>query len=116
MLLSAKSEEITCKTGENEKPLPTGIVAYGWVWAFPLLGAEFGINPVSARELDLSDFGELKVDRLRGGVCPGTPLTIYTSWQDGPRYRSDLEIDGIRLADYKLDDSPEGGGFGVMVP
>jgi len=116
MLLSAKSEEITCKPGENEKPLPTGIVAYGWVWAFPLLGAEFGINPVSAREVDLSDLGELKGDRLRGGVCPGTPLTIYRSWQDGPRYHSDLEIDGIRLADYKLDDSPEGGGFGVMVP
>ena len=66
MLLSAKSEEITCKPGENDKPLPTGIVAYGWVWGFPLLGAEFGINPVSARGLELSDFGELKVDRLRG--------------------------------------------------
>jgi hypothetical protein len=116
MLLSAKSEEITCTPGENEKPLPTGIVAYGWVWAFPLLGAEFGINPVSARELDLSDFGELKGDRLRGGVCPGTPLTIYRSWRDGLRYHSDLEIEGIRLADYKLDDSPEEGGFGVTVP
>jgi ABC-type transport system involved in multi-copper enzyme maturation permease subunit len=117
MLLSAKSEEITCRPGDNGKPLPTGIVAYGWVWGFPLLGAEFGINPVSARELDLSDFGELKVDRFRGGTCPGTPLTIYTAWQDGLRYRSDLEIDGIRLADYKLDDSPDyGGGFGVSVP
>jgi hypothetical protein len=117
MLLSAKSEEITCRPGENEKPLPTGIVAYGWVWALPLLGAEFGINPVSTRELGLSDFGELKTDRFRGGVCPGTPLTIYTSWQDGPRYRADLEIDEIHLADYKLDDSPDyGGGFGVMVP
>jgi len=117
MLLSAKSEEITCRAGENEKPLPTGIVAYGWVWAFPLLGAEFGINPVSTRELELSDFGELKTERFRGGICPGTPLTIYTSWQDGPRYRADLGIDGIHLADYKLDDSPDyGGGFGVMVP
>jgi hypothetical protein len=116
MLLSAKSEEITCKPGENEKPLPAGIVAYGWVWGFPVLGAEFGINPVSARQLDLSNFGELKVDRHRGDICPGTPLTIYKSWRDILRYRSDLEIDGIRLADYKLDDSPVGGGFGVMVP
>ncbi len=116
MLLSAKSEEITCKPGENEKPLPPGIVAYGWEWGYSLLGAEFGINPVLARQLDLSDFGELKVDRWRGGVCPGTPLTIYTSWQEGPRYRSDLQIDGIRLADYKLDDSREGGGFGVVIP
>ncbi|HXX23951.1 MAG TPA: hypothetical protein VEO19_12445 [Terriglobia bacterium] len=117
MLLTAKSEEITCRPGENEKPLPTGIVAYGWVYAFPELGAEFGINPVSTRELGLEDFGELKVDRFPGGICPGTPLTIYTSWQDGPRYRSDLEIDGIHLADYKLDDSPGyNSGFGVMVP
>jgi len=118
MLLSSKSEKITCKPGENEKPLPAGIIAYGWVYGYSLLGAEFGINPVSTRELELSDFGELKVDRSRGGVCPGTPLTIYTSWpwQDGPSYRSDLEIDGIRLADYKLEDSWEGGAFGVAVP
>jgi hypothetical protein len=117
MLLSTKSEEITCRPGENEKPLQAGIVAYGWVWAFPLFGTEFGINPVSVRELDLSDFGELKVERFRGGVCLGTPLTVYTAWKDGPRYRADLEIGGIRLANYKLDDSPDyGGGFGVSVP
>lgn len=116
MLLSAKSEEITCKPGVNEKPLPPGVVAYGWVQGISLLGAEFGINPVSARELDLPDFGEPRLDRFRGGICPGTPLTIYTSWQEGPRYRSDLEIDGIHLADYKLDDSPNGFGFDFRVP
>jgi ABC-type transport system involved in multi-copper enzyme maturation permease subunit len=118
MLLSAKSEEITCKPGENEKPLPAGIIAYGWVYGYSLLGAEFGINPVLVRELELSDFGEVKGKALEGGVCPGTPLTIYTSWpwREGPRYRSDLEIDGIRLAEYKLDNAWESSGFGVMVP
>jgi hypothetical protein len=116
MLLSAKSGDITCRPGENEKPLPTGIMAYGWIRTSALFGAEFGINPVSARRLGLSDYGESKMNHFRGGVCPGTPLTIYTAWQYGPRYRTDLEIDGIRLADYKLDDSPDGGAFGAMVP
>lgn len=115
MLLSAKSEDITCKPGENEKPLPAGIVAYGWVWDSSALGADLGINPVAARNIELSDFGELNVGRLARGICPGTPLTIYTSWQDGSRYRGDLEIDGIRLADYKLDDSPGGDGEGVLM-
>ncbi len=116
MLMSAKSGEITCQPGENEKLLPAGTVAYGWVWGYSLLGAEFGTNPVLAKELDLSDFGELRVKSNRGGICPGTPLTIYSSWQDGPGYRIHLETEGIRLAAYKLDDSPQGGGLGVMVP
>jgi len=113
MLLSAKTEEITCKPGENAKPLPAGTVAYGWVWEV----GSFGLNPVSAVELALSDFGDLDVRNSRESVCPGTPLTIYTAWQEGPRYRADLEIDGIHLADYKLDDSPDYElGFGVRVP
>jgi hypothetical protein len=113
MLLSAKSEEITCKPGENAKTLPAGTIAYGWVWQM----GNFGLNPVSASELYLSGSAELNVPTFRGNVCPGTALTVYAGWQGSPRYRADLEIDGIRLADYKLDDSPDyGGGFGVMVP
>jgi hypothetical protein len=112
MLLSAKSEEITCKPGEDAKPLPAGTIAYGWAWQM----RNFGLNPVSASALELSDLGELDARTFQGGVCPGTPITVYTGWQDGPRYRTDLEINGIHLADYKLDDSPEAGGFGVMVP
>ena len=82
-----------------------------------MLGAEFGIDPMSTGKLELSDFGEFKGKPVSGGICPGTPLTIYTSWQEGPRFRSDLEIDGIRLADYKLDDSPDyGGEFGAAAP
>lgn len=103
ILLSAKSEEITCKPDENAKPLPAGTIAYGWVWQM----GNFGLNPVSASELSVSDSGELNVPAFRGNVCAGTPLTIYTGWQGSPRYRADLVIDGIRLADYKLDASPD---------
>ncbi len=113
MLLSAKSEEITCKPNENAKPLPAGTIAYGWA---PQM-TNFGLNPVSASELYVSDSGEKNGPTFRGNVCPGTPLTIYAGWQGSPRYRADLEIDGIHLVDYKLDDSSdEGSGFGVMVP
>ncbi|MGD0697977.1 MAG: hypothetical protein ABSB82_24435 [Terriglobia bacterium] len=114
MLLSAKSEEITCNPEENAKPLPAGTIAYGWVWQM----GNFGLNPVSASELYVSDSGAPDVPTFRGNVCPGTLLTVYAGWQGGQRYRADLEINGIHLAEYKLDDSvsPEAGGFGVMVP
>jgi hypothetical protein len=112
MLLIAKAEEITCKPGENAKPLPAGTIASGWVWQ---IGSS-GLNPVSASELYLSDSGELNVPTFRGNVCPGTALTVYAGWQGSPRYRADLEIDGIHLADYKLDDSTQGNWLGVAVP
>ena len=50
-------------------------------------------------------------------MCPGTPLTFFTNWEDLQRIRSDLEIDGIHLADYKLNDVLGGAnGFGIMLP
>lgn len=113
MLLSVQSGEIACKPGENEKPLPAGIIAYGRVWR----ADSFGLNPVSTRTLKLYDFGELKVPHSRETVCPGTPLTVYSGWRYGTRFRTDLEIDDIYLADYKLNDSPdEGGRFGMSGP
>lgn len=112
MLLSARSEEITCKTAENAKPLQAGTVVYGWLWR-----AGFsGLDPVSSSSLELSDIGESELRNSRGGLCPGTALTVYTGWQDGPRYQADLVINGIHLSDYKLEDSRGDGGFGVSAP
>jgi hypothetical protein len=113
LLLRAKTEEITCKPGENTKPLPAGIIAYGSV----LQTGGSILNPISANALGLADFGNLDARSFLGSVCPGTPLTIYLAWQYGPQYRTDLEIDGIRLADYKLDDSTDyGADFGIVLP
>lgn len=113
LLLSARTEEITCRPGENAKPLPAGIIAYGSV--LQMWGSI--LNPISASALGLADFGDLDARNFLGSVCPSTPLTIYLAWQYGPGYRADLEFDGFRLADYKLDDSTDyGDGFGISLP
>lgn len=113
MLLSAKMEEITCKPGENTKPRPVGRVAYGWAFQ---TGSSI-LNPVVANALNLSDFGDQDERNFPEGVCPGTALTVYSDWQEGPGYRDDLEIDGIRLADYEVQDSASTAGmFEVSLP
>jgi hypothetical protein len=79
--------------------------------------ADFGISPIDVDELYFWSSGEVEIPHYRPHVCPGTPLTFYTGWQVLPRYRTELEIDAIRLADYQLNDSWEGmESFGVSVP
>ncbi len=111
-LVSALSDELTCPLREHETRLPAGTVGYGWNAVFP-----FGINPVSTTPLWVSDWGEVEVRDFQGRVCPGTPLTIFSAWEDSPRIRTELEIDNIRLTDYQLSDSPGGeDGFGISIP
>jgi hypothetical protein len=118
ILVSVKSDEITCAQRQNETPLPAGTTGYGWIWSSAPFGAEFSISPVIVRSLWVNDWGEVKVRDLRPRVCPGTPLTMLTNWEDLPRARTELEIDGIRLADYQLKDArgESMGGFGVSAP
>jgi hypothetical protein len=115
-LMSAKLDELTCAKQQKETPLPPATPLYGGnLWnAGP---ADFGLNPVQTTSLSFWDWGGASDPNYRPRVCPGTSLTFFTNWEDSPRFRSDLEIDGIRLADYKLNDAREdAGGFSVGVP
>jgi hypothetical protein len=118
ILVSVKSDETTCAPRQDKTPLPPGTMGYGWIWSLAVMGAEFGISPVIARPLSLTDWGEVKARDFHPRVCPGTPLTLFTNWEDLQRIRTELEIDGIRLADYQLNDAPGGGmgSFGIRVP
>jgi hypothetical protein len=118
LLVSAKSDEITCAPRQNETLLPPGTIGYGWIWSSATFEAEFGISPVILRPLWVNDWGEVKARDFRPRVCPGTPLTIFTNWEDLPPTRIKLEIDGIRLADYQLNDARGEGmsGIGISVP
>jgi len=102
LLVSAKADEIACAPGENESALPAGTIGYGWSSA-----AEAGISPVKTIGIWLWDWGEVKTSNSlgRSGICPGTPLTVFTNWEDAQPLRSEVEIDGIRLADYQLNDA-----------
>ncbi len=111
-LVTARSDEITCTPREHETPPPAGTIGYGWI-----TGAGFGISSVHLEALRLWDWGEVKTRDFLGRVCPGTPLTMFTNWKDLQRTRSELEIDGIRLGDYRLNDAPGGeAGFGINLP
>jgi hypothetical protein len=115
-LMSAKSDELTCTPQKKETPLPPATTLYGGHLWNPG-PADFGLNPVQTTSLGFWDWGGARDPNYRPRVCPGTPLTFFTNWEDSPRFRTDLEIDGIRLADYKLSDAPEGaGGFSIGVP
>jgi hypothetical protein len=118
MSVGVKSDEITCAPRQNETPLPPSLIGHGWVWSSSVFGVEFRISPVILRPLWVNEWGEVKTRYFYPGVCPGTPLTMFTNWEDLPRTRIELEIDSIRLADYQLKDTRgEGvGGFDVSVP
>jgi hypothetical protein len=105
MLVSVKSDEITCALAQKEAPLPPGTMGYGWVQSSAVMGTEFGIDPFIFRNLEVRDWGEVEAHQWIPHVCPGTPLTIFTDWKDLQRTRIEIEIDDIRLADYQLNDA-----------
>ncbi len=116
-LMTARSDELTC-TPQKREPLPAGLTLYGGnFWNPDSAPADFGINPVEMQPVGFWDWGETRETNYHARVCPGTPLTFFTDWEDLPRLRTDLEIEGIRLQDYKLADTAEGSGFvGFSVP
>ena len=112
MPVSAQSDEITCAPREHETPLPAETIGCGWI-----RGVAFGLSLVYVQPLWLSDWGEVRPSIFRGRVCPEPPLTVFTTWEGLQRTRSKLEIDGVRLAAYQLNDAPGGGGaLSTMVP
>ena len=79
--------------------------------------ADFGISPIRIVALFFWRSVETTDPNYRPHVCPGTPITFRTDWQDLQRLRMDLDINDIRLADYQLNDSYGGdGGFAIGVP
>ena len=116
--MSTKSDEITCAPEKNGVLLPSGTILYGgWPWSRGSGPADFGLNPVQTSSLGFWDWGGARDREHPPKACPGTPLTFYINWKDSQRLRTELEIDGIRLADYQLKDTPHSDdGFGIVVP
>jgi hypothetical protein len=75
------------------------------------------MSPVKAMAFSFWSWSEANNRTDHSRVCPGTPLTFFTRWQALQPVRSELEISGIRLADYQLNDASEGGTVvGISVP
>jgi hypothetical protein len=79
-LMSAKSDELTCTPQKMETPLPPGTTLYGGNLWNPGSGpANIGLNPVEFTSLSFWDWGEASDPNYGPRVCPGTPLTFFTS-------------------------------------
>ena len=102
LFASAFSEDSTCPADAQETPLPPGTLTFGRIFSQDSSLAEFDITPIQTARLSLSDWNEFGSSSPR--LCPGTPLT-FTIMQVSHRARRDLEIDGILLANYQLNDS-----------
>lgn len=61
--------------------------------------AEFGISPVKAVDLYLSDW-TYSAKRRSVGICPGTPLVLSDPEPAG-RNQAQVLFDGVRLVDYE---------------
>jgi hypothetical protein len=106
LLMSVKSDEVTCAPGRGEAPLPPGTIGYAWIWGLIPGGAEPAISPVHDYPVSFWTQGQVKPRSLQ--VCPGTPLTVLANWEDLQRARMHVQIHGIRLVDYKLNDASDG--------
>jgi hypothetical protein len=113
LVVTALSEESTCPLGENEKTLPPGTTFFAYVWNRSSAPAELGISSVKVFSLLFSHWSKTK-DNFSARLCPGTPLT-FSLLEEVQRTRSELTIDGLRLADYQLKDSGPGTAAGVGI-
>lgn len=106
---------MTCPVPEGETALPPGTVGYDVIGSGDS-AAQFGLSPLPSVDLFLFDWGEGV-----GGAsharrpCPGMPLAILSRWEKVKDARIDLHLEGLRLIDYQLNDTPR-GGFGVAIP
>jgi hypothetical protein len=103
LVVSARAEETTCSLGEDEKTMRPETMFYSSTWSRNSGPAEPGISPVTLFDLRFSNWSRISED-FRARLCPGTPLT-FSILEEGQHTQSELTIDGLRLADYRLMDS-----------
>jgi hypothetical protein len=106
LLFVAKAEDMPCFPKINGAAI-TGFTLYGQTWGFE--GADNSeISPIRSTAVYWHEVFR---------ACPGTLFTVYSNWEYPPRFRDELEIDGIKLADYQLKDSVQSlGEAGVGLP
>jgi hypothetical protein len=100
LLLSADMSMSTCPVPEGESPATHGEIARDWTRGSGSEPAEFGISPLKTVDLYLTDWNGA-ASRRSTGICPGTPFVLSNPEPVG-RNQFALQIDGLRLSDYRL--------------
>lgn len=104
LLIRVQQQDLTCPPPPQAFALPEGSTGYAVTAYSNTPQAEFGITPVQVSRLAEWDWGggwsgESFLFHL--GVCPGTRMDMGTL-SEVRSMRTEIEIDGIRLADYEL--------------
>jgi hypothetical protein len=111
LVVSTLADETTCPPGEDEKAAPPGTVFSAVNRNWESAPAELGISPVKVFSLDLFRWSRTR-DDSHARLCPGTPLT-FSIPEEKKRTSGELNIDGLRLADYQLRNIPARGGGAI---
>jgi hypothetical protein len=93
------SSDVTCPASEKG-PAKPGQTADEW---YAGGGADF-VSPVETVDLFFWTWNEDNTNNQGPGLCPGTPV-ILTDEETVQRASTKIEIDGIRLADYRESNS-----------
>ena len=112
-VVSTIAGETTCPSEEDEKRTRPGTVFSTVNWNRAPAPAELGISPVTVSSLDLRLWSRTQED-LRPHLCPGTPLT-FSLPEEKRHMRSELDIDSLRLADYRLSNISARGGGAIRI-
>jgi hypothetical protein len=99
LLISADMALSTCPVVKGESPAIPGEMARYWVRG-ESAPAEFGISSVQSIDLNLQD-SNWEANRRSAGICLGTPL-VLSNPEVVRQNQTALEMDGIRLEDYRL--------------
>ena len=110
MLITSDLSATTCPARKGESRAETREIVRNWYQNSESGPAEFGISSVKNFGVYLWDRNE-GAQRMIAGICPGTPLVI-----SNPEFvrsiGTELEINSLRLADYRLRQFTAGGdGF-----
>ncbi len=100
LLITSDLSETTCPAREGESRAKPGEVARDWHQNSYSGPAEFGISPLKSVSFYLRTSSNSKA-RTIDGICPGTPL-VLSKPEPVRRARTQLEFNGLQLADYRL--------------
>lgn len=98
LLVSSDSSLTTCAARKGAPPTRPGEMGHAWQSNSDPGPAEFGFSPIQTFNFYLTPAnGSVEIR----GICPGTPL-VLSNPEEVQRLRTSLEIDGMRLADYRF--------------
>ena len=115
MMITSDLSANTCWAMGGESRVEIRLIVKNWYQNSDSGPAELGISPVKNVDFHLWARNDNGARPIVAGICPGTPLVISNP-ELVRRFGTELEINSLHLADYRLRESDSGGtGFGIRL-